>query len=158
MFDADRVVFARVYQDGSIEGMIDVSHVEKDIEELLQSNENMPAMLCITSRGGLLSEAFGFYERLMIFGGERRRRLDTIALEEVSSAALIIYLMGNKRFVTPHVRLFVHQLSGYYGDNYASIVAHCSEGKLSKSEILNMMTEEGDFYFKRPGDSYGACS
>lgn len=65
---------------------------------------NEPIRLFINSTGGSLGDAFGVYDCIRSL----RVPVHTYAIADVSSAATVLLLAGEKRFAYPHAQVFLH--------------------------------------------------
>ncbi len=127
--------------------------VLKVIMPCLQAGK--PTTLWLTSTGGGITPAFAFYDAIRIHGYQEL--LTTIALGESSSAALIVLLASDRRYMTESAYFYLHEIAGFneqnkkdkrkdshlirfLNDRYAAIVAeHTSFGA---KEVAAMMKRE----------------
>jgi ATP-dependent protease ClpP protease subunit len=96
-------------------GMIGTENINKTIEEIRKLHEKNPQeeiTLLIGSGGGAIGPALNFYEWVKL----KNIPLVTIAIGEVSSAAVIIFLAGQKRKATPHSFFTLHKGSSFKED------------------------------------------
>ena len=96
-------------------------------------------MLCITSPGGQLVSSYGFFERAILFVP---KNIHTIALDDTSSAALFLYIVGRKRFVTPHTMFFLHEMCAHV-DEYSRNIASACKTHITPDYIRALMTKKG---------------
>lgn len=92
----------------SLMGRIDVERIEKiqrEITEALKTHPNEEITLILSSPGGGLGPALAFYEWVRL----KNIPLTTIAIGEVSSAAVIVFLAGKKRLATTHTFFCLHK-------------------------------------------------
>jgi len=141
-------------------GVINYATNERVLNTLKHFTKKFPTgslYLLITSAGGPSGTAMSFYDtvRSMI-----RPTLTTIGSGDVDSSALIVFLTGEKRFVTKHTTSLLHRAGRVFEDGkrltikemdailredslkdeqYASIVAERSGGKLTKEKVLELM-------------------
>ncbi len=74
--------------------------------ELLKKDKKEPITLHINSDGGEPTIAFSFYEFIRLY----KVQLRTIAMGEVHSAAVTLFLAGQQRFVTPSTTMVLHRV------------------------------------------------
>ncbi len=133
--------------------------VSKGILNLLKENKDEVIRLILTSEGGFTDIAFSFYDLVRLVW---KPKLHTIGSGSVDSSALLILLAGERRFVTPHTTLYIHQMGRHFKDvristatinglgkdlrhcedKLAEIVAEKTGGKIEKKAFLNMMLSE----------------
>lgn len=127
------------------------------IQTLLIENANEPINLIVTSHGGPTGIGMSFYDSMRsVF----KPMLNTIGSGDVDSSGIIIFLSGQKRFVTPNTTLLLH-LAGRTFDTpkrlttpemesivkedklkdfqYASVIAERSNGRLTVQTVLELM-------------------
>lgn len=128
----------------------------RDIVDLMEKDPSRPVTLFITSPGGTVRAAIAFFELMRLL----KPNLNTVALGEVNSMAVPVFLAGARRFITEHSKIFLHEVGRvfekdvYFGGRkiqkiskevhadqrrYASIVAKCSGGKLSNKRVVELM-------------------
>jgi len=96
-------------------GMISTENINKIMEEIRKLYEGNPeeeVTLLIGSGGGAIGAALSFYEWIKI----KNIRLVTVAIGEVSSAAVIIFLSGQKRKATPNSFFALHKGGSFKED------------------------------------------
>lgn len=89
-------------------GKIDEKNINKAREGVLKAwkeNPEKEIILFICSGGGKGDIAISFYEWIKL----KKIPLVTIAIGQVSSAAIIVFLSGRKRKATPHSWFLVHR-------------------------------------------------
>jgi ATP-dependent protease ClpP protease subunit len=118
-----------------------------------------PISMIVTSTGGPSGTAMSFYDTIRYVV---RPPLITIGSGDVDSSGILIFLSGDKRYVTPNTTLLLH-LAGRIFDGgtrftapemeamvredrlkdyqYASIVADRSAGILTAEAVLRMMEQ-----------------
>jgi ATP-dependent protease ClpP protease subunit len=115
-----------------------------------------PTML-VTSAGGPSGTAMSFYDTVRYV---LKAPLVTIGSGDVDSSGIIIYLSGERRYVTKHTTLLLHpagrsfdpgkrytvpEMAAMVAEDrlkdaqYASVVAECSRGTLSQADVLSLM-------------------
>ncbi len=128
-----------------------------DIKEHKAHTPKMELTLVVTSAGGPSGVGFAFYDAVTLI---LKPRLNTIGSGDVDSSGMLIFLTGEKRYITPHTTVLLH-LAGRCFDGgkrftaseiesmsredmikdtqYASVLAASSDGKLSSGEVIDMM-------------------
>lgn len=139
MFNRERTVFFNGFLDGENLSRL-TGEVEERLRLLASKKPDSPPVLCITSPGGHLASSYGFFERIILFGP---RNVHTVALDDTSSAALFLYIAGEKRFVAPHTTFFVHRLLSRADDYSRNISGVCKKEHVTPEYVLALMTEEG---------------
>ncbi|MCA9363494.1 ATP-dependent Clp protease proteolytic subunit [Candidatus Kaiserbacteria bacterium] len=91
---------------GSLSVNLAQSFVEFPFNCYLEGKE---VSLLINSSGGSTSAAASFYDLVGFYGD--RKKFITIATGTVASSAVTVYLSGGKRYMLPHSRLFLHNVS-----------------------------------------------
>lgn len=141
-------------------GVVTYATTERVIEEirtLVTDDPKEEIALLVTCAGGPSGTALGFYD---LVRSVLKPRLVTVGAGDVDSAGIIIFLTGDRRYVTKNTTLLLH-LAGRTFDagkrytaaeidvmvredrlkdfQYASIVAECSGGRLTREQVLTMM-------------------
>jgi ATP-dependent protease ClpP protease subunit len=96
-------------------GMIGTENINKTIEEirkLYKENPQEEITLLIGSGGGAIGPALNFYEWVKL----KNIPLVTVAIGEVSSAAVFIFLAGQKRKATSHSFFLLHKGGSFKED------------------------------------------
>lgn len=126
------------------------------IEKLLNKDADKEIVLFVTSTGGPTGSAMSFYDTLRHV---LKPNLITIGSGDVDSSGILIFLTGEKRYITARTTLLLHPAGRIFGNQrfttvemeamlaedrlkdgqYASLVAECSHGKLTKEAVLTMM-------------------
>lgn len=129
--------------------------VSNTIEKFLNIS-NEPIGLQVTSPGGTTGNAMSFYDTIRHI---LKPDLITIGSGDVDSSGVIIFLAGNRRYVTPRTTMLLHSAGRQFGSQrytskemkamliedrlkdsqYAELVAHNSRGRLSRANVLVMM-------------------
>jgi ATP-dependent protease ClpP protease subunit len=131
--------------------------VLNNIKELIRAFPSDTLYMMVTSAGGPSGTAMSFYDAVRHIV---RPSLATIGSGDVDSSGLIIFLTGERRYVTRHTTALLH-LAGRVFDSgkrmtavemeavlredrikdeqYASIVAERSNGRLTKEKVLTLM-------------------
>lgn len=129
------------------------------IKDSLIRDPDAELTLLITSAGGPSGTAMSFYDTVRQI---LRPRLTTVGSGDVDSSGVILFLTGSTRFVTPHTTMLLHPAGRTFepgrrftaeeveamtaedrlkDDQYASIVAKNSGGKLTKLRVLELMSK-----------------
>jgi ATP-dependent Clp protease, protease subunit len=101
----------------TIAGEIDedtTEHVTKELTQAMQTGQTF-VVVYITSVGGDVIQALVIYETLLHANIE----VHTVALGEVSSAAVILLLAGKNRFMSPLARVMLHEVSADFGASHS---------------------------------------
>lgn len=141
-------------------GMVNYATTERVIEEireLLREDAKAGVTMLVTSAGGPSGTAMGFYDTVR---SVLKPSLTTIGAGDVDSSGIIIFLAGDRRYVTKNTTLLFHLAGGSFDPGkrytanevdaflreyrlkdfqYASIVADRSGGRLSTEQVLSMM-------------------
>lgn len=131
--------------------------VISEIRELVVESPRQRIALQVTSPGGPTGTAMSFYDTMRYIV---RPRLTTIGSGDVDSSGILIFLTGDRRYVTPHTTLLLHcagrefhEGKRYTADEmdamlredrlkdfqYASVVAERSHERLTSDQVLRMM-------------------
>lgn len=81
-----------------------IAKLREEVSAFFEKDEKEPITLYISSGGGSAMQAVGFYEWVKM----KNIPLTTIALVEVSSAAITIFLSGQTRYATKHSWFLIH--------------------------------------------------
>jgi ATP-dependent Clp protease protease subunit len=141
---------------GGVNGSILADIVDR-IQCLLIENATEPIHLVVTSHGGPTGIGMSFYDSMR---SVYRPTLYTIGSGDVDSSGIIIFLTGERRYITPNTTLLLH-LAGRTFDTpkrlttpemesiikedklkdfqYASVIADRSNGKLTIQKVLDLM-------------------
>jgi ATP-dependent protease ClpP protease subunit len=131
--------------------------VLNNLKLLIQINPLDALYLIVTSAGGPSGTAMSFYDSVRFV---LRPILTTIGSGDVDSSAMLIFLTGEKRYVTKHTTALLHRGGRVFENNkrvtsgelaammhedmlkdeqYAGIVAERSRGCLTKERVLELM-------------------
>ena len=134
--------------------------VLRTIKELLIAAPEKEIILLVTSAGGPSGSGMSFYDTLRTV---LKPRLVTIGAGDVDSSGVVIFLSGETRFVTKHTTMLLHLAGRIFEDTkrmtahdlemmaeedrlkdaqYAEIIADNSHGKLTQTDVLEMMQKE----------------
>ncbi len=128
-----------------------------DIRRLQRESPSGEIILTITSPGGPSGIAMSFYDTMRMI---LKPNLVTIGSGDVDSSAILLFLSGNRRYVTKHTTLLFHLAGRIFRNDqrftaseidamvdedrrkdayYAEIVAEESAGRLTKKKVLTLM-------------------
>lgn len=146
-------------------GPINDEHLKKVMDRLgvfYKDDSAKPMFLMINSGGGSTASGFGFFD-LINFLLKPKPRIITIGSGRVSSMAIIVWLAGEERLLTPNTYMFFHEIGRSFEKEhrydvtqlkaslsevkiqekgYAKIVSEKSRGKLNIEKVLKMMKDE----------------
>lgn len=141
-------------------GMVNYATTERVIEEitlLMQDDPYTDIYLSVTSAGGPTGTAMSFYDHMRLV---LKAPLVTIGSGDVDSSGIIVFLSGEKRYITLNTTLLLHRAGRVFeGDKrvtaseleamsredhlkdlqYASILADRSRGRLSTEAVYKLM-------------------
>ena len=142
-------------------GVVNYATTERVIEEVTRLMVNDPyddIVLSVTSAGGPTGTAMSFYDHMRYV---LKAPLITIGSGDVDSSGIIIFLSGEKRYITKNTTLLLHRAGRVFeGDNkritaaeleamfrednlkdyqYASVLAERSNGRLTTEKPLELM-------------------
>jgi ATP-dependent Clp protease protease subunit len=127
------------------------------IEKLLDKAPEEEICLFVTSTGGPTGTAMSFFDTIRNI---LQPRLITIGSGDVDSSGIILFLTGEKRYVTARTTLLLHPAGRRFDSDarfttreieamlaedrlkdaqYASVVAAASDGRLTHHEVLSLM-------------------
>ncbi len=134
-----------------------IGTLTEDIVKLQDKDPTAPIRLFISSGGGDSLVGFGFYEFLCYV---IKPQLQTVALGEIGSIAVLMYMAGAKRLITKNSTVYLHEFGLSFSDKstwslsnaktkladmtvdqnkYVSIIARRSDGNLERRILLTMM-------------------
>lgn len=134
-----------------------VGSLTEDVTKLHDSENSPPICLFISSGGGDSLVGFSFYEFMT---SVLKPQLETVALGEVGSIAVLMYMAGDKRFITKNSTIYLHEFALSFleksiwslthtkaklanmtvdQNHYISIIAGRSGGRLSRRKLLTLM-------------------
>ena len=139
--------YAEIYRDK-------VLQLNKKIRELnnsmrrqkdqLNLNEDIPIYLYINSFGGSIFSGFSAMDALI----KSNLPVITIIDGRCASAATFLSVVGNKRYITPHSYLLIHQLSSGCWGKYEEIKDHMD----NVDKFMDLIKEVYCKYTKMPED------
>lgn len=127
-----------------------------NLREMMRQNKPEDICLIVTSTGGPTGTAMSFHDTLRYVW---KVNITTIASGDVDSSGILIFLAGNRRYVTKHTTLLLHLAGRVFeagkrftrdeieamtnedrlkDEQYASVIAEHSSG-LTVSHVLEMM-------------------
>jgi len=141
------------------------------IEKQMDADPHAHINLFVTSTGGPTGSAMSFYDTVRHVV---RPNLVTIGSGDVDSSGILIFLSGERRYVTARTTLLLHPAGRMFGNQryttgemeamlaedtlkdmqYASVLADNSRGRLSVNDVLSLMRKHT---ILAPGDlvAYG---
>jgi ATP-dependent protease ClpP protease subunit len=129
------------------------------VRELTQRKPKETIFMTVTSPGGPTGTAMSFFDHMAFV---LKPNLVTIGSGDVDSSGLIIFLSGDRRYVTKHTTLLLHCAGRIFNtdqrftapeiqamstedmlkdEQYAELVAARSRGKLTKQKVKNLMSK-----------------
>ncbi len=134
-----------------------LADISEKIQQLMLQDARAPIHLIVTSHGGPTGIGMSFYDSMQRL---YKPILYTIGSGDVDSSGIIIFLTGEKRYITQNTTLLLH-LAGRTFDTpkrfttpeletiikedklkdfqYASVIADRSDGKLTVQDALDLM-------------------
>lgn len=126
--------------------------------ELTKLKPDAPLQLLISSQGGTLPIAFSFFDII----ATEKRRLTTIGSGQIACAAIIVWLAGTKRLLTPNTFVCfrkIHfdicavglensdtknraQFTDRNEKHFTKLAASCTKGKLTSEKIQTFFENE----------------
>ena len=134
-----------------------VGQLIEDITKLHDSENAPPICLHLSSGGGDSLVGFSFYE---FMASILKPQLETVAVGEVGSIAVLMYMAGNKRYITRNSTVYLHEFALTFlekstwsltltrakladmtvdQNHYVSIITGRSGGRLNKRKLLALM-------------------
>ena len=98
-----------------------------------RGKEPDPINLHINSPGGIVSAGFIGYDTIIEIG--KRVSIHTIVEGNCSSAATLLSIAGNKRFITPYSTMLIHELSTFIGGKLSEITQDYKNSILVENKI-----------------------
>jgi ATP-dependent protease ClpP protease subunit len=153
-----------VRADNSVDYLGAVSYAMNErvfmrIRELTFRKAKDSIFLSVTSPGGQTGTAMSFFDQIRYV---LKPNLVTIGAGDVDSAGLIIFLAGEKRYITKHTTVLLHLAGRIFeadhrftadeiscmgredrikDSQYAELVASRSKGKLTSKHVLKLMAQ-----------------
>ncbi|MBI4215118.1 MAG: ATP-dependent Clp protease proteolytic subunit [Parcubacteria group bacterium] len=134
---------------------------ELSLSAARKRNKPRAIYLIISSGGGQIEPALAFYDYITYI--LKPDNLQTISLGRTDSAAILIFLAGRHRLMTPNSTIFFHELSycnekgiefktsQYHQltyslvvpqNKFAQMISKAVQGKMSSQKVLAMMKKE----------------
>ncbi len=148
---------SRLVQYFGIVNYATTERVIEEVETLMTKDPYEEIYLSVTSAGGPTGTAMSFYDHMR---SVLKAPLVTIGSGDVDSSGIIIFLSGNRRYLTKNTTLLLHRAGRVFEggsrvtaseleamlheDNlkyfqYASVVAERSMGHLNVNDVLKLM-------------------
>lgn len=126
------------------------------LEKLVEAAPTDEVFLFVSSTGGPTGTAMAFYDTVHHI---LKPSLTTLGSGDVDSSGIIVFLAGDRRYISKRTTLLFHSAGRHFGAEryttremeamlaedrmkdaqYASLVAERSHGKLSPEDVLTMM-------------------
>lgn len=143
-------------------GGVNYSNLEKmlsGIKEMLAADSKEEIHLMVSSFGGATGIGMSFYDAVKTW---LRPKLVTVGSGDVDSSGIIVFLAGEKRFLTPNTTMLLHlggrtferdkRFSTWDMQNmlkedrlkdlqYAGVISDATGGKYSPNQILKLMAK-----------------
>ncbi len=134
-------------------------NVSSKIKTMLRRDRTLPIHLIITSPGGTTGISMGFHDLMKKIV---KPKLHTIGSGDVDSAAIILFLTGEKRTLTRNTTMLLHTAGRTFNSSrrfttteinsmlqedtlkdrqYASVLADASDGRLSSDQAMSLMEQ-----------------
>lgn len=97
--------------------------IDDELEETQKDYERQPIHLYINSPGGSLYDMWALVDIMLM----TKTPIFTYCTGYAMSAAFIIFICGDRRFITPHVTLMCHQLSSAQDGTYLDLAQGLDE-------------------------------
>lgn len=97
--------------------------IDDELEETQKEYERPPIHLYINSPGGSLYDMWALVDIMLM----TKTPIFTYCTGYAMSAAFIIFICGDRRFITPHVTLMCHQLSSAQDGTYLDLAQGLDE-------------------------------
>jgi ATP-dependent Clp protease, protease subunit len=141
---------------GGVNGLV-LSEITEKIQSLLIEDPVAPIHLIVTSHGGPTGIGMSFYDSMRSI---YKPILHTVGSGDVDSSGIIIFLTGEKRYITPNTTLLLHlagrtfetpkrlttpELESIIKEDklkdfqYASVISERSGGRMTVQEVLDLM-------------------
>lgn len=130
-----------------------------NIKTLMQKDSREEIHMLVSSYGGATGIGMSFYDAVKTW---LRPKLYTLGSGDVDSSGIIVFLSGEKRFLTPNTTMLLH-LGGRTFDRdkrfstmdmenmmkedrlkdmqYASVISEATDGRYSPEKILRLMAK-----------------
>ncbi len=136
-----------------------LDRVIADVKHLMITSPHEDIHLLVTSGGGATGIGMSFYDTMTSW---LKPKLTTIGSGDVDSSGIIVFLSGEKRYLTKNTTMFFHLAGRTFGTDkrfttkdmqamlhedslkdyqYASVVSDRTDGKYSPEDILDLMAK-----------------
>lgn len=116
--------------------------------------ERRPIIIYIMSGGGYLNYMWMFIDAMNM----SKTPIYTVNIGNASSAAALIFLSGNKRFMTPHSRILIHEGSAQFEGDATKVMdateSYKKELKAMKEYILSKTKIERNSLMKKRANDW----
>jgi len=136
----NEIHFTSDINSSSIELLIkNISQAINDFYEKHNEGEKMTIKYVVTSNGGCLDSVLKFVDFLDIVRKKHSNiSFESVATGCVASAGTIMCLVADKRFITKHANIMIHDLStGYYG-SYSKLQSYSESIIRSQQYIVDI--------------------
>lgn len=135
------------------------------ITKLYAADPKSPITMFVASSGGSVSDAFAIYDYVMRV---LKPNLETVALGEVNSMAIILFMMGKRRYVGKLAIMKFHNFELFKDtgttaesaektrselssreEEYVNLVASRSARQISESRIKSLMRKNSTIKFRQ---------
>lgn len=97
--------------------------------------------IIINSPGGYLDACWAFVDTMNFV----KNKIKTIALGEICSAAVLIFVAGDERIVSPHSVAMIHQASTHSAGNYGDLVADRKIQDVVQNQLIEHLVENSKY-------------
>lgn len=116
-------------------GDVNDENLKKIIEEIrkLKEESNESIRLYVNSSGGAIPDGKGFYDWVR----SKKIQLETVGIGKVASAAILVFLAGQKRKATKNTIFLIHNVLRRYGkETYTPIKTEEISSEIRVESIL----------------------
>ena len=116
------------------------SIIDKNKQLLHSSNESnkIQIILYIDSPGGFLKDCFKFMDFIRIFKKNFNVHLTTIAMGMIASAATIIALSGDTKYITENCTCMIHELYAGQSGKYTQLLSKMKHIGMYHTKIVKL--------------------
>jgi len=119
-------------------GEITNESVKPLLSKLLPHPKDQPVTIFINSEGGELYPALALSDTLLCYN------TTAVGFGQVSSAATVVFLAAQKRYIARHAQILLHEMEWYYGDS-----VELSKAKHQYAAHSAASSRVRDFYLER---------
>lgn len=138
----------RIYAfDGPVRGD-SVQHAIVTLGQWQRRKPDMPITIVFNSPGGNVFNGLALYDyikELQIQG----TRIDTVALGMAASMGGVLLQAGEKRTMSPHSYLLIHEVSDFAGGNFSELEDQVKFAKRLQDRLLAILAERSTLSQKR---------